>query len=353
MKQKDDNNELFQAAHLTILLTYSIFSIILIGESFLMGWETWPLFVVAGGVFLSWGLHFNHAMSERNRIWVYSGLTMFAFFFYGSHITSVFDTVAVMSVVLILYTMTGMKNLITFLQIIYYVTLGYGIGILWQEGTEFDGLIISRLILHFAVVTTVSCIARVIIGKWTYVLNRSNSEIEGLTDATDRLNDFLANVSHEIRTPINAVIGLTGICIDEETDPKKLANLNAVRDAGRRVAEQISDILDHSEIDRRKLTNNSEDYMLSSVLNDIVNEIKPYRPDSLELIIDVDPAIPSVLNSDVTKIRKILRHLIMNGIKYTRDGGIYVRISMEKESYGVNLLIEVTDTGIGMSESEV
>ena len=244
MKQKEDSNELFQAAHLTILLTYSIFSFILIAESLLMDWEIWPLFAIAGGVVLSWFLHFNQVMSEKNRIWVYSGLTMFSFFFYGSHSTSVFDTVAVMSVVIILYTMTGMRNLITFLQIIYYVTLGYGLVLLWQEGTEFDSLIISRAILHFAVVTAVSCIARVIIGKWTFVLNRSKDEIENLTDATDRLNDFLANVSHEIRTPVNAVIGLSGICIDEETDEKRLSNLVAVRDAGRRVAEQIGDILD-------------------------------------------------------------------------------------------------------------
>ncbi|MBR4344743.1 MAG: response regulator [Lachnospiraceae bacterium] len=353
MKQNEDSNELFQAAHLTILLTYSVFSIVLIFESLLMNWEIWPLFVIAGGVVFSWVLHISNSINEKNRIWIYSCLTMFAFFFYGSHITSVFDTVAVMSVILILYTMTGMKNLITFLQIIYYITLAYGLGLLWQEGTAFDSLIISRSILHFIVVTFISCISRIIIDKWTFVLNRSKNEIENLTDATDRLNDFLANVSHEIRTPVNAVIGLTSICIDEENDAEKLANLSAVRDAGRRVAEQIGDILDYSEIDRNKLTNNMEDYILSSVLNDLVSELKPYRTENIELIIDVDPTIPSVLHSDVTKIKKILRHLIMNGIKYTREGGVYVRISMEKEPYGINLLIEVTDTGIGMTEAEI
>ena len=350
---KEDSNELFQAAHLTILLTYSIFSIILIAESLLMNWEKWPLFAIAGGVVLSWFLHFHQALNDKSRLWIYSGLTMFTFFFYGSHSTSVFDTVAVMSVVIILYTMTGMKNLITFLQIVYYVTLGYGLGLLWSEGTEFDSLIISRAILHFAVITAVSCIARVIIDKWTFVLNRSKNEIENLTDATNRLNDFLANVSHEIRTPVNAVIGLTGICIDEETDEKKLTNLKAVKDAGRRVAEQIGDILDYSEIDRKQLTNNYEDYMLSSVLNDLVSELRPYKPENIELIIDVEPAIPSVLNSDVSKLRKIIHHLLLNGLKYTRSGGVYVRISMEKETYGINLLIEVTDTGIGMTEEEV
>ena len=70
----------------------------------------------------------------------------------------------------------------------------------------------------------------------------------------------MANVSHEIRTPINAVIGLAGVCINEEDNEEKLSNLNSVRNAGRRVAEQISDILDFTEIDRGRLSNNCEDY---------------------------------------------------------------------------------------------
>ncbi|MBR5090931.1 MAG: response regulator, partial [Ruminiclostridium sp.] len=98
--------------------------------------------------------------------------------------------------------------------------------------------------------------------------------------------------------------------------------------------------------------NNYEDYMLASVLNDLVAEIRPFKPKNIELIIDIDPAIPSVMNTDISKLRKILRHLIINGLKYTHEGGVYVRISSEKEPYGVNLFIEVTDTGIGMTEEE-
>lgn len=347
-----EKNDLFQASQLTILLSYTVFSIILIAEAFLMHWEIWPLIPITIGVAASWILHLNQRFTERSRIWVYSAFIMFTFFFYGSHRTSVFDTVAVMSVVLILYTMTGIKKLITFLQFLYYITFGYGLLVLRHDGDPFDSLMISRAVLHIAVITTISIISRTTIDKWLQVMSTSNSEIEKLTDATDRLNDFLANVSHETRTPINAIIGLTGICIDEEEKPERQANLIAVRDAGRRVAEQISDILDFTEIDRKKLTNNYEDYMLSSLLNDLVEEIRPFKPKELELIIDVDPAIPSVMNSDISKLRKILRHLILNGLKYTREGGVYVRLYSLPEPYGVNLVIKVTDTGIGMTEEE-
>ena len=351
MKQIE-KNDLFQASQLTILLSYTIFSIILIGESFLMHWEVWPLIPITIGVIASWVLHINQRFTERGRIWVYSAFIMFTFFFYGSHRTSLFDTVAVMSVVLILYTMTGIKRLITFLQFLYYITFGYGLLMIWHNGETFDSLMISRSVLHIAVITTISIISRTTIDKWIQVMSASNDEIETLTDATDRLNDFLANVSHETRTPINAIIGLTSICIDEEENTEKQANLIAVRDSGRRVAEQISDILDVTEIDRKKLTNNCEDYMLSSLLNDLVEEIRPFKPKELELVIDVDPAIPSVLNSDIGKLRKILRHLILNGLKYTREGGVYVRLYSIPQTYGVNLVIKVTDTGIGMTEEE-
>ncbi|MBR5089893.1 MAG: hybrid sensor histidine kinase/response regulator, partial [Ruminiclostridium sp.] len=289
---------------------------------------------------------------DNQRLWIYSILMMCTYFFYGSHTTSVYDLATVMSAVIIIFTMTGKKGLIILCQITYYLTLGYGVTALALEGYEFDSLAISRTVLHAAMITMIGWIARIIIDKWYQVLNRSNEEIDQLTEATERLNDFLANVSHELRTPINAVVGLSGICIDNETNPELLENMKSVREAGRRVADQISDILDYSEIDRRKLAVNEEDYMLASVLNDLVNEIRPSKPHDIELVIDVDPAIPSVMCTDISKLKKILRHLIMNGLKYTHEGGVYVRISAITEEYGVNLFIEVTDTGIGMTEEE-
>ena len=352
MKNFEKNN-LFQASQLTILLSLTVFSVILSVEAFLMSWELWPLIPILIGLVVSWMMHIQQRLTDKQRLWLLSTFVMFSFFYYGSHPTSVFDTVAVMAMIMILYTMVCIKPLITFLQLIYYLTLGYGLLVLWQAGERFDTLLWTRALMNAAVITAISIISRTIIDKWTEVMDHSHNEIEKLTDATDRLNDFLANVSHETRTPINAIIGLTGICIDEEENAERRMNLISVREAGRRVAEQISDILDFTEIDRKKLINHYEDYMLSSVLNDLVEEIRPFKPKELELIIDVDPAIPSVMNTDISKLRKILRHLIMNGLKYTHEGGVYVRLYTIQETYGVNLLIKVTDTGIGMTGDEL
>ena len=284
---------------------------------------------------------------------IYALLMMCTAFFYGIHPTSTYDLAIVMAVLIVLFSTTGMKGLITLCQVTYYLTMAYNISVMIYNGESFDDLALTRIALHLVLIFVMGLFARIIIERWTQIISNSKVEIEQLTEATERLNDFLANVSHEIRTPVNAVIGLTSICIDKSQNREIYGDLIAVREAGRRVADQISDILDYSELDRKKAVNNSEDYMLSSVLHDLVTEIRVMKPADVELIIDVDPAIPAVMNTDVSKLKKILRSLIGNGLKYTKKGGVYVRIVCEKHDYGVNLCIEVTDTGIGMSEYEL
>ena len=336
-----------------LLIGYSILAVILVVESFLMGWEKWALIPITIGMIFSWIFHIRQLLSTNARLWFYAILMMFSFFFYGIHQTSTFDLAVVMAGIMVLYTLTGKKALINFAVITYYLSMGYEITVMALSGEEFDSLIISRTVMHCLIIFLIGWFSKAIIDKWTQVLDKSKDEIVMLTDATNRLNDFLANVSHELRTPVNAVIGLTGICIDKEDKEDIRRDMIAVRNAGRKVAEQIGDILDYSEIDRKNIVVNNEDYMLSSILNDLVTEIREYKSKDVELIIDVDPSIPSVMNSDATKIKKILRALISNGLKYTHDGGVYVRISCENQDYGVNLSIEVTDTGIGMSEEEL
>ena len=351
--KNDDKNANFQASHLMLLIGYTILAVILIVESFLMGWEKWALIPITVGMVFSWIFHIRQLLSTNARLWFYAILMMFSFFFYGIHQTSTYDLAVVMAGIMVLYTLTGKKALINFAVITYYLSMAYAITVMVMSGEQFDSLIISRTVMHCLIIFLIGWFSKAIIDKWTQVLDKSKDEIVMLTDATDRLNDFLANVSHELRTPVNAVIGLSGICIDKEEKDDIRRDMISVRNAGRKVAEQIGDILDYSEIDRKNIVVNCEDYMLSSILNDLVTEIREYKSKDVELIIDVDPAIPSVMNSDATKIKKILRALISNGLKYTHDGGVYVRISCEDQDYGVNLSIEVTDTGIGMSEEEL
>ncbi len=353
MDNRKEQNELFRSSHLMILYLFSILGILLAGETLLLGWEKWALILILSALIICWSLHIRQSLTADGRLWIYSFLMMASYFFYGAHETSTFDLAIVIGAIIMVYTMTGKKNMITLCQFTFYVTFGYELVHMLYNDNDLDSLTITRSLLHIALVTAVSLVAKTIIDKWGKVMMHSVDEIAALKESTKRLNDFLANISHEIRTPVNAVIGLTGIALSREKDEQIRKDLLAVEEAGKRVGEQISDILDYSEIDMRKLAVSNEDYMLSSLLNDLVTELAPYKRSDIELVIDVDANLPSVLNSDVTKLKKIFWHLILNGLKYTREGGIYVHITSVKRDYGINLCIEVADTGIGMSEVEI
>jgi signal transduction histidine kinase/CheY-like chemotaxis protein/HPt (histidine-containing phosphotransfer) domain-containing protein len=354
MNNTTKKNALFEASHMMILVTYTALVFALVGEDFLMGWEKWPLILIAAAIAFSWSIHIRQMFSDYGRLQIYVVFMMATMFFYGVHVTSAFDLALVMCSVIILCTTTGVKFFITLAQITYFVTFLYDlVSIRINTPEMFDELVISRSMLHIVMMIVVGRLARMIIDRWNQVLDRSAEEVEQLTETTGRLNDFLTNASHEIRTPTNAVLGLANMCLERETDPGQLEHLGAIRDAGKRLTELISDILDYADIDRGRVSVNTDDYMLSSVLHDLVMELKPHMSGGAELIIDVDPGIPSVMNTDISKLKKIIWHLATNALKFTRQGGVYVRFSAEARDYGINLLIDVSDTGSGMTEEEV
>ena len=120
-------NALFKSSHMTILVCYTIFAVLLAGESAILGWEMWAVLLIMTGVLLSWIIHIQQKLTEEQRLWVYSILIMGSFFFYGIHETSAFDIAAVMSVLMTIYTMTAIKSLITLCQVTYFVTFFYSL----------------------------------------------------------------------------------------------------------------------------------------------------------------------------------------------------------------------------------
>ena len=140
------------------------------------------------------------------------------------------------------------------------------------------------------------------------------------------------------------------LSLEKEEDGQIRKNLLSVEDAGKRVGDQINDILDFSEIDMNKVAVNMEDFMISSMLNDVLSSIQTYMRPEVELVVDMDARLPLVMHSDATKLKAILKHLISNGLKFTEEGGVYVRLTMIEQEYGINLQIQVTDTGAGMDE---
>ena len=328
-------------------------SVVLVIESFIMNWEKWAVMLVIAVLVTSWFMHIRSVLRDRDRLWLYSCLMMVTYFFYGVHLTSTFDMALVMCVVIAIYTITGEKPLVRLCQVFYMVTLGFDLVTMISQGEEITPLLVTRSLLHIGMIILAGWVACMIIDKWTKIIGSSSEEIATLKEQTDRLNNFLANVSHEIRTPVNAVMGLSSV-LEKETLPENIEdNIRAISNAGHRVAEQIGDILDFTEIDMNRLSVSNEPYMIDSVVNDLLSQLSHMDQNDLDLVIDLDASVPAELRGDGEKIRKILLHLISNGFKYTKEGGVYVRIYSVPREYGINLLLEVRDTGIGMSEFEI
>ena len=339
--------------HFIILICYTVFSILLIAESLLLRWEKWALILIALSVILCWIIHIRRPIPGHARIWVYAVLMMMSIFFYGTHVSSTFDLGLLMTVPILLFVFTGIPALITLCQCTYYLVMLYDLITMYLMGEKLDCLTITRVVLHFIIMTVICFLSRKNIRQWASIMDKSEEEKQEMQETTERLNDFLANISHEIRTPVNAVIGLSRICADKVDDENVKKDLLSIMEAGQKIGDQIGDILDYSEIDMNTLAVNEEDYMITSLLHDVVTEITHLKRPNLELVIDVDPRIPSTMRSDVIKLKKIFRHLLDNALKYTEEGGVYVHITPEEREYGINLLLEVTDTGIGMSRAEL
>ena len=352
MNVKSTTTRVLEGSHLVLLISYTLFAIILVVEDLLMGWETWPILLILISVITSWFLHITERFAPEQRLWLYAMMMMAIFFFYGIHETSTYDLVGVVMLLIMLYSMTLIPGLIHLCMVTYYLAMAYNLVNMSWHGMEWDALTVSRTFLHFVVVFVGGNVAKFIVERWLEIYQENQDRIAELKEVNRRTEDFLTNVSHEIRTPINAVMGLSSILLKKERNEALRQDLLSVQEAGHRVSDQISDILDFTEIDMGSLVLTKENYMITSLINDFVSEYNT-KQKNLELIIDLDASVPSVLVGDSMKIKKILWHLVSNGIKFTRNGCVYIRIRSYEKPYGVNLFIEVRDTGRGMDPGEI
>ncbi len=174
-------------------------------------------------------------------------------------------------------------------------------------------------------------------------------------DAEQSKSEFIANMSHEIRTPMNAIIGMCEL-IQREGDLSKLVRdyCTNIQNSGRSLLSIINDILDFSKIDSGKMEIVEEEFDFSTTLNDVVNTTITRMGDkNLELIVHMDPDIPKGLIGDELRIRQIITNIMTNAVKYTNKGYIVLRVFKIRRDYGINLVVSVKDSGIGIARENI
>jgi len=165
---------------------------------------------------------------------------------------------------------------------------------------------------------------------------------------------FLARMSHEVRTPMNTIMGLVELSTRENISEQMLSYMLSIKKACDDLLSIISDILDFSKIESGHLEMMPAKYDVDSLIHDIINIIQIKTVESeVHFVVDIDSNIPSKLIGDELRIRQILLNILDNAFKYTSKG--CVSITMHKKIQEDNtllLIIEISDTGVGIKQED-
>ena len=205
--------------------------------------------------------------------------------------------------------------------------------------------------------------------------NRSDSRLVVLTDVTSHVlteqrlqeakdaaesanqtkSEILANMSHELRTPLNAIIGFSDVMINNIfgslSNDRYSECARDINSSGMHLLELINDILDVSAIEAGKVELQSDDMVVSDIINSAMRLIKPLaNKGRISLHADIENDMP-MLHGDIRRMKQVMLNLMSNAVKFTPEGGSVTVSSSCGDDGAIN--ISIKDTGIGMSEKDI
>ena len=178
---------------------------------------------------------------------------------------------------------------------------------------------------------------------------------EELERNSNSKNVFFANMSHEIRTPINAIMGLNELILRTEPSEEVREYAKDIGTASKMLLGQVNDILDLSQMEMKKMRIVPVEYRTEDLFGELVELIRVQTDKKgLELNVEIDKDIPSVLMGDEKRLKQILLNILDNANKYTREGSVSLFAKGELSSKGELILeVKIEDTGIGIRKEDI
>lgn len=182
-------------------------------------------------------------------------------------------------------------------------------------------------------------------------LHKARRKAEEAGEAKSR---FFANITHEVRTPLNGVIAMAELLLEGDLTEPQRSGLQLISQSGSSLLTIINDILDYSKIEVGKMTIQPAPFDVVEALEDIVALLAPEaQKNNNEIAFTFDTSLPRLIMGDHGRVRQIATNLIGNAIKFTSGGEIVVRLGGKVAGDDVDLLIEVEDSGVGISEENL
>lgn len=336
-----------------VLAVLSLYTAAAFLTGMLSGWSIYIRELLLLPPVVGWFIHAREYWDHSHRATFICAMCWAEFLVYALFTESFSSMLVTMTGVIVLLSVFNIRQLLYpgfIIPIFLFLYHGFIAGTI-STASMHDVL---RLFIQFFSLYTVSCVI------WIIQKNRQEASdllvdnIRELEIAERSKDDFLVNISHEIRTPINAVCGMSEAILQEDLPIDVRRDVVDIQTAGRNLLSTVSNILDFSELEMGRMELAEESYNITSTITDIIN--MALTMDSgrhLELIVDCDANLPSNLLGDEQKFRRIVMNLLGNAIKFTKEGGVILRIKSRREAYGINLQVSVKDSGIGIERADM
>jgi len=180
--------------------------------------------------------------------------------------------------------------------------------------------------------------------------NNLKQAIDEAEQANQAKSAFLATMSHEIRTPINAILGSIDLIKDFSLHKEQLKFLDLVDKSAKSLLNIINDILDFSKIEADKVEIENNPFLLPALIDEVLQMLTPKaQTQNTKLTSYINPEIPDILVSDVSRIKQVILNFLNNAVKFSKNGEVLISVLLEeKTAQYVNLRFEIKDTGIGI-----